>query len=103
MENEVLCTLSRKLGINNGKVLKRAAELSRLAEVRCAGAVGSLGLSGSAKSVICVEIAAGSCGVPVDKVGCACVKPWPNGLASPRKSSQVGWPNETQVERKSKT
>jgi hypothetical protein len=67
MESQVLSDLARKMGTNATEVVKRAAEYSRLVSVR-GSLTRSLGLTGSAKSVICLELAATSCNIPVDKV-----------------------------------
>ena len=56
--------MSKRLGITSGEVLKKAAELQRLMDVRgCAMALTSV-----AKPVICLEIAAFGLNIPVDKV-----------------------------------
>ena len=65
MEDETLRKLSRRLGITTAEVLKKAAELQRLMDVRGC----SLTLTSQAKSVICLEIAAISSNVAVDNVG----------------------------------
>ena len=64
MEDETLRSVSKRLGITTGEVLKKAAELQRLMDVRRC----SLSLTSFAKPVICLEIAAQCCQVPVDKV-----------------------------------
>ena len=64
MEDETLRKMSRRLGITTVEVLKKAAELQRLMDVRGC----SLTLTSQAKPVICLEIAAISLHVPVDKV-----------------------------------
>jgi len=64
MEDETLRSVSKRLGITTGEVLKKAAELQRLMDVRRC----SLSLTSLAKPVICLEIAAQCCQVPVDKV-----------------------------------
>ena len=58
-------SVSNRLGIRSRDVLKKAAEFQRLMEVRGC----SLTLTSLAKPVICLEIAAHSLQVPVDKVG----------------------------------
>lgn len=63
MEDETLRTVSKRLGITSKEVLKKAAEFQRLMEVRNC----SLPLTSMAKPVICLEIAAHSSHVPVDK------------------------------------
>ena len=64
MEEESLRSMSKRLGITSGEVLKKAAELQRLMDVRgCAMALTSV-----AKPVICLEIAAFGLNIPVDKV-----------------------------------
>ena len=64
MEDETLRSVSKRLGITSRDVLKKAAEFQRLAEVRGF----SLALTSLAKPVICLELAAHSLQVPVDKV-----------------------------------
>ena len=64
MANETLRSVSKRLGMTAVDVLKNAAELERLMDVRGC----SLTLTSVAKSVICLEIAASSSQVPVDKV-----------------------------------
>ena len=64
MEEESLRSMSERLGITSGEVLKKAAELQRLMDVRgCAMALTSV-----AKPVICLEIAAFGLNIPLDKV-----------------------------------
>ena len=67
MESQVLATLSKKMGIDTPRIVKKATEFLRLAEVRC-GNLNSLNLNGDSKAVICLEIAAVCSNVPVDKV-----------------------------------
>lgn len=69
MEEKVLSSLARKLGIHQAHVLENASELSRLVSLRASSASRSMNLNGSAKSVICLELAANSCNIPLDKVG----------------------------------
>ena len=64
MDSEVLHSFSRKLGITAGEVVNKAAELERFLDVRGC----SLSLNGTAKSVICLEIAANGSHIPVDRV-----------------------------------
>ncbi|KAL9975854.1 hypothetical protein ACROYT_G013066 [Oculina patagonica] len=63
MATETLRSVSKRLGITAVDALKKAAELERLMDVRGC----SLTLSSVAKSVICLEIAASSSQVQVDK------------------------------------
>ncbi|KAK3750470.1 hypothetical protein QZH41_006262 [Actinostola sp. cb2023] len=67
MEEEVLSSLARKLGIDGHEVIQNASELSRLAALRGSSLFRSLSMSGSTKSVICLELAANSCNIPVDR------------------------------------
>ncbi|XP_031571148.1 origin recognition complex subunit 6-like isoform X2 [Actinia tenebrosa] len=67
MESKALSDLARKMGIDSPQVVKKAAEYSRLVSVQGSSLTRSLGLSGSAKSVICLELATSSCNNPVDK------------------------------------
>lgn len=64
MATETIRSMSKRLGITAVDALKKAAELERLMDVRGC----SLSLSSVAKSVICLEIAANSSQVQVDKV-----------------------------------
>ena len=64
MENITLRSMSKRLGITTVDVLKKAAELERLMDVRGC----SLNLTSVSKSVICLGIAANNAQVPVDKV-----------------------------------
>lgn len=64
MEDETLRSVSKRLGITSRDVLKKAAEFQRLTEVRGF----SLALTSLTKPVICLELAAHSLQVPVDKV-----------------------------------
>lgn len=64
MANETLRSVSKRLGITTVDVLRKAAELERLMDVRDC----SMTLTSMAKSVICLEIAGNSSQVPVDKV-----------------------------------
>lgn len=64
MEDEGLQKVSKRLGITSRDTLEKAAEFQRLLEVRNC----SLPLTSMAKPVICLEIAAHSSQVPVDKV-----------------------------------
>lgn len=68
MESKVLSDLARKMGVDSSQVVKKAGEYSRLVSVQGSSLTRSLGLSGSAKSVICLELATNSCNIPVDKV-----------------------------------
>lgn len=63
MEDEGLQKVSKRLGITSRDILEKAAEFQRLLEVRNC----SLPLTSMAKPVICLEIAAHSSQVPVDK------------------------------------
>ncbi|KAJ7384934.1 Origin of replication complex subunit 6 [Desmophyllum pertusum] len=63
MANETLRSVSKRLGITTVDVLRKAAELERLMDVRDC----SMTLTSMAKSVICLEIAGNSSQVPVDK------------------------------------
>lgn len=64
MEEESLRSMSKRLGVKSEEVLKKAAELQRLMDVRCC----SMALTSVAKPVICLEIAAFGLNIPVDKV-----------------------------------
>lgn len=68
MESKVLSDLARKMGVDSSQVVKKAGEYSRLVSVQGSSLTRSLGLSGSTKSVICLELATNSCNIPVDKV-----------------------------------
>lgn len=68
MEEKAFSSLARRLGIDRPQVLQNACELSRLTSLRGSSACRSMSLNGSAKSVICLELAATSCNIPVDKV-----------------------------------
>ena len=74
MANETLRSVSRRLGITAADVLKKAAELERLMDVRGC----SLTLTSVSKSVICLEIAANNSQVQVDKVSCSEHNTWRN-------------------------
>lgn len=64
MDGQVLQTLSKKLGITTSSTVRKAEELLRLLAVQCGA---GLTLSTSAKTVICLEIAAISAGATYDK------------------------------------
>lgn len=64
MENETQRSLSKRLGITTLDVLKKAAELERLMNVRGC----SMNLTSVSKSVICLEIAANNSQVPMNRV-----------------------------------
>ena len=64
MENETQRSLSKRLGITTLDVLKKAAELERLMNVRGC----SMNLTSVCKSVICLEIAANNSQVPMNRV-----------------------------------
>ena len=65
----MLVHLGRKLNINSKEAIQKALEFLRIVNVRCgSGSLSSLNLSGSCTSVICLEIAALSCGQSTDKV-----------------------------------
>jgi len=66
MEEKALASLARKLGVDRPEVLQNACELSRLATLR--GSSRAMALNGSSKSVVCLELAANTCNIPVDKV-----------------------------------
>ncbi|CAH3042114.1 unnamed protein product [Pocillopora meandrina] len=63
MENETQRSLSKRLGITTLDVLKKAAELERLMNVRGC----SMNLTSVSKSVICLEIAANNSQVPMNR------------------------------------
>ena len=67
MESQVLAALSKKMGIDTSTVVKKATEYLRLTEVRC-GSLNALNLTGDAKAVMCLEMAAVCLSIPVDKV-----------------------------------
>ena len=64
----MLLALSRKLGVASNDLVRKATEFQRVVEVRCGSSLASLNLSSSATAVICLEIAANSCDLPVPKV-----------------------------------
>lgn len=63
MENETLRSVSKRLGITKLDVLKKAAELERLMNVRGC----SLNLTSVSKSLICLEIAANNSQIPTNR------------------------------------
>eukprot|EP00058_Branchiostoma_floridae_P019199 XP_002604688.1 hypothetical protein BRAFLDRAFT_228799 [Branchiostoma floridae] len=66
MEGEVVKKIAPKLGISVPNTIKKALELMRMCDARCTN-LSSLGVQGSCKAVLCLELAASCQDQPVNK------------------------------------
>ncbi|XP_020344786.1 origin recognition complex subunit 6 [Oncorhynchus kisutch] len=64
MEKELFTNLASKMGITSARILSQAEEYMRLSLVRCTGLKNTTGTS---KAIICLELAAKSMNLPLDK------------------------------------